>query len=387
MNSKWLVMTAVTAVATASCAAPGQTVPALGQNRVSPQVLLDSSPLARNVERPEVSPADIIELNPEMLAFLDDNVDRSKSDYTRLRQLLYALMGGDRFQLIYDDRTRTAEETFRDRRGNCLSFTNLFVAMARNLGLDASYQEVEIPPDWSLAGQSFVLSKHVNVYLRLSHDLTRIVDFNTYDFNTTYEHHVISDERARAHYYNNIGAELMLNGETPGAFANLRASIGEDPNFSPAWINLGTLYRREAYRAYAEAAFQQALKVEPHSLVAMSNLANLYEEAGLIGLAADYQERVETHRMRNPYYRYFLANEAFTNGDYAAAIEHLKYAIREREEDPRFYSLISLSYLMSGDRAEAGRWMRRAEEVAVKEQDREKYSHKLQWLMHQSVQQ
>jgi tetratricopeptide (TPR) repeat protein len=295
-------------------------------------------------------------------------------------------MGDDLFLLIYDESTRTAAETFRKRRGNCLSFTNLFVAMARNLGIDASYQEMEIPPDWSLAGESFLLSKHVNVYLQLRHDESRIVDFNIYDFSTTYEHHVIPDRRARAHYYNNIGAESMLHGETPGALANFKASLREDPTFSPAWINLGILYRREAYPAYAEAAFMQALTVEPFSLVAMSNLASLYEDQGRTDLAQTYRDRVEVHRMRNPYYRLFLAREAFASGDYDTSIEHLKHAIREREGEPRFYSLLSLSYLMEGNRHEAQRWMEKAEQAAVKKKEREKYSHKLEWLMKQSAQ-
>ena len=39
--------------------------------------------------------------------------------------------------------------------------------------------------------------------------------------------------------------------------------------------------------------------------------------------------------------------------------------------------------MMSGDRAAAERWMRKAEEVAVEEADREKYHHKLEWLMSQ----
>ena len=50
---------------------------------------------------------------------------------------------------MYDEITRTASETFRARRGNCLSFSNMFVAMARDVGLDVQFQEVEIPPDWT----------------------------------------------------------------------------------------------------------------------------------------------------------------------------------------------------------------------------------------------
>ena len=38
---------------------------------------------------------------------------------------------------------------------------------------------------------------------------------------------------------------------------------------------------------------------------------------------------------------------------------------------------------IGGDKAAAERWMRKAEAVAVQEADREKYHHKLEWLMSQ----
>ncbi|RPH98659.1 MAG: transglutaminase domain-containing protein, partial [Lysobacterales bacterium] len=108
-----------------------------------------------------------------MSAFLDGYTSPEQKEGFRLKRLLYAIMGEGTFELVYDDITRTAAETFRDQRGNCLSFTNMFVAMARHVGLDASYQEVEVPAEWSLSGQAFLLSQHVNVFLQLSHDETR----------------------------------------------------------------------------------------------------------------------------------------------------------------------------------------------------------------------
>jgi tetratricopeptide (TPR) repeat protein len=347
-------------------------------------MLLHFSPLlpAVGAQDPvaDVAGENILGLTPEMTAFLDEHIDRDANSATVLDQLLRALMGSGQFQLIYDDRTRTAQQTFRDRRGNCLSFTTLFIAMARNLGLDASYQEVEIPPDWSLFGQSFVLSRHVNVFLRLRHGETGLVDFNFYDRSTRYEGEVISDRRAHAHYFNNIGAEHMLAGDTPRALLNFFASIGEDRSFAPAWANLGVLYQREGYPEYAEAAYRAALQAERPGLAAMSNLANLYEQEGEAELAERYRERVRRHRMRNTYYRYYLASEAFASGEYSLAIRHLEHAIRQQRRDGRFYALLSSSHLMLGEHAAARRWMKKAAEVAERSSDRQRYQNKLDLL-------
>ena len=148
---------------------------------------------------------------------------------------------------------------------------------------------------------------------------------------------------------------------------------------------MGILHRREKLSAFAEAAYSRALEIDHFNPVAMSNLASLYDEAGLTQKAEQYRDWVRSHRMKNPYYRYYLARDAVAEGDYRTAIDHLKYAIRHRENESRFYSLLSVSYLMSGDKRAAERWMRKAEELAVQEADREKYHHKLEWLMSQGI--
>lgn len=378
------ILTVAAVALLAACAAPAGRS-SLDSGDITAALLLDASPLASGAALPEVAREDLLTVTPEMSAFLGDYISPKQKQAFRLKRLLYAIMGEGAFELTYDNVTRTAQETFREQRGNCLSFTNMFVAMARHVGLDASYQEVEIPAEWSLSGQSFLLSQHVNVFVRLDHDETRIVDFDILDFNTAYGRRVITDERARAHYYNNIGVEHMLNGDTALALANFRAGVREDPTFAPAWTNLGILHRREGFPAYAEAAYLQALEADRFNLVAMSNLGSLYEQEGMEERAAEYRARAAAHRNKNPYFRFYTAGEAFVAGDYQTAIGHLKYAIRKRDDEPRFYSLLSLSYLMSGDQAAARRWMEKAEAVARETAEQEKYSHKLEWLRKQAA--
>jgi len=364
-----------------SCSTSGGHLPALDSSQISTGMLLDANPLAAGVEIADLSQVDILELSPAMIAFLDRWVDPHQSEYSRLWNLLYAVMGDGTFDLIYDDITRTAQETFHDQRGNCLSFTNMFVAMSRRLGLDSNYQEVLVPPDWSVSGQTFIFNLHVNVQVDLDGHSDQMVDFNMYDFRIKYDRRIVSDNRARAHYFNNMGVEYMLKRDTLLAFANYRESIRADSSFSPAWVNLGILNNREGYPNYAEAAYLQALDAGGTEMIALSNLAALYEQEGRPELAAQYQQKVESHRMRNPYYHYQLARTAFDNGEYEAAIAHLKVAIRKNKNDDIFYYLMSLSYFNSGEKEAAKRWMKKAEDVAEKDDDKKKYHRKLDVLM------
>ena len=376
-----LVILAITLLS--SCATTTENTSRLGEIEVSTSMVLEASPLANGSTNPDFSSIDLLEMTPEMVAFVDSYMDGAQNRHARMKRLVYAIIGDGNFQLVYDGKTRTAHETFRDARGNCLSFTNLFIAMARYLEIHAEYQEVDVPPDWSLAGESFLFSQHVNVLVDLGVGFQRVVDFNMYDFRITYDRRTISDKRARAHYFNNIGVDHMLEGDTALAYANFRQALVEESLFSPAWINMGVLHRRENYPNYAEAAYRQALEIYRFNLIAMSNLANLYEEEGKEELAEQYLARVRLHRMRNPYYRYQLANSAFIDGVYKSAIKNLKYAIKKNEEEDSFYFLLSLSYLMSGEKEEAQRWMKKAEEVASRSENQQKYSRKLNLLMNQ----
>lgn len=358
--------------------------PVRDDSPVTVAMLLDHNPMVSGVQVPDLSGVDPLAMTPEMIEFVDRYVNRNHGHTARLRRLLYAIMGEGTFDLVYDDITRTAIGTFEHQQGNCLSFTNMFVAMARNVGLDASFQEVLIPPDWSIEGQSFIFSQHINVHVDLGSGYLggdQIIDFNMYDFRDTYDREVVSDSRARAHYFNNIGVEKMLAGDTLLSFANFRQSIREDETFTPAWANLGILNRREGYENLAEFAYLKALNIDPVNLVAMSNLASLYEQQGKTELAEQYRNRVKSHRMRNPYYRYMQARTLFEEGDYDGSIEHLEYAIRKKNDDDQFYSLLSLDYLMKGNREEARKWMKQAEEIAEKESDKQRYHNKFEMMV------
>lgn len=382
------MMLAVVGGGLAGCAAapPPQANPSatpVAEFGVSAQAVAQASPLEVPGLGDSLFEVDMLALSPEMLAFIDEHVDRERGESERLAQLLYAVLSGDRFRLEYDDTTGTAISTFEHRGGNCISFTNMFIAMARNLGLDASYQEVEIPPDWTVSGNTWLISEHINVLVDVKNALSRVVDFNSYDTIVDVESQstVVSDARARAHYFNNIGVERMLDDEVGLAYANLQHSIEQDTTFASSWVNMGILHRREGYEDYAEAAYLEALRHDRDNLMAMSNLADLYQQQGREEEARRYLSRVREHRMGNPFYRFRLADIAFNDGDYKSAIKNLKYAIRQKSDEDQFYYLLSLSYLMAGDKQEAQRWMKEAQEVARATKDKKRYSRKLELLM------
>jgi Flp pilus assembly protein TadD len=338
-----------------------------GEAGVAPEELLAGAGLGVPADAaPPVAGDEVLAVSPEMRGFLDRTVHRRASAQVRLQELVDAIVGAASFGFEFEDRTRTAAETFRLRRGNCLSFSNLFVALAREVGLDAAFQEVDLPPDWALDNEVFVLNRHVNVRLGLGSLGERVVDLNIDDYRSRADTRVIPDARARAHFFNNVGVERLQAGDTAGALACFRTALTEgDRRFSPAWTNLGTLYLRAGLPAAAEAAYRQALAADRGDTVAMSNLARLYEVQGDAEQAAAFRRQVARHRNQNPYYRYQLARRAFAAADFEAAVRHLKAAVRRKPDEASFCRLLGRSYLELGKERRGRHWLARADALSA----------------------
>ncbi len=347
---------------------------------ISTRVLLRAEPLTGRSDVPELNDVDVLALDQSALAFLDEHVDRDHGRAEKLYELIYAIITEGSFGLEYDGITRTAQETFDSRLGNCLSFTNLFVAMAREVGIEVTYQEMEVPPIWSQVGDTFVLSQHVNAVVDMGTLGSKVVDFNIEDYRSDFDRQLISDERALAQYYSNIGIEHLQNGNSLEALRNFRKAISTDNEFAPVWNNLGALYSQAGLYEYAESAYVQALRINPKELSAMSNLGQLYEYRGQPELADWYNKQSDQHRMHNPYYRYQLARKAFLVEDYETAIRHLKYSVRKQKNEDSFYALLGLSYLQEGNQSSARRWLEKAERVAKDDGLKRDYHHKIEML-------
>ena len=296
-------------------------------------------------------PVALTAVNEDMRAFLRQHVPAGLGPTRTIEMILQALLE-DGLQLRYDNfRTFTAEEAFYQREGNCMSFTNLFVALAREAGVHARYQEVEIPPSWTADGETWMYNLHINALVKLPVG-EQVVDFNLGDYDRDYKRRVLSDAEALARYHNNMGVHWMEQGDHERAFLHLRAALELRPRTAHVWTNLGTLYRRHGDLAAAESGYLRAVELGDDA-AANSNLARLYAQLGEQELSAWYRDRVQLFRRRNPYYLFHLAEEAYARAEYGAARQLLLTAIRRESGEHEFYRLFGLTYLQQGDLAAA----------------------------------
>ena len=323
----------------------------------------------------QLAEVDILAVNDDMRAFLSEHVPQAASNQRKVELILQAILE-EGLSLDYNAfQTLTAEQAFYQREGNCLSFTNLFVALAREVGLEAEYQEVDVPPSWDRLGNNHLFNRHINVRVRLPFEGEQAVDFNMTDFDVEYRRRRVSDEYALALYHNNMTVYWLGEQQLEQAYLHSRRAIELKPDADFFWTNLGTVHRRSGDEVRAEAAWLKAVHMgdEPS---AISNLARLYERQGRDELARQYADAADSYRKKNPYYLYSVSEQAYDSGDYATALSLLERAVRIRDNEHEFYRLMGLSHLQLGGRDAALRSFELAEQAAASEEDRARYNQK-----------
>jgi Flp pilus assembly protein TadD len=340
-----------------ACAASSVRRPEISDEELLSGKALDPSVA---VSTPVISIDEAFALDDEMRQFVRQ-VSAVGDSSARVNRLLLAMKQRGLFSLEYNEAvTQTVSGTFHDHRGNCLSFTMLFIALAREFGLHARYQLVDVPPQWNLDSDLIVIANHVNAVIdsRSDHDL--VVDFNRTNFREEYPARKVDDAYAASLFYTNLGAEALLKRDYAASFTLLREAIRARPNVASPWVNMGVLYGRQGLFNHAEAAYLHALQIAPEERSALANLAGIYEELGDTERAAEYRERVRHYQDINPYYHYARAQKAYREARYEDTLAELKRSIRLRNDESAFYALQGEALTALGRESEATKSFARA---------------------------
>lgn len=239
----------------------------------------------------ELEDIDILALNENARRFIDSHVSGVRGPYDRVRALRSAVFDADGLGFsLNNELTLTADETFERAGGNCVALANFFVAAARHLGIDARFQELE--RDRGRGEQAIdsgeegfrVIERHINVSGNIIWRGRRaryVLDYLAVpeeDFGLST---IISDQRAFAHYYNNLAVRYLQRGELETALQYLKKAILEDDRVDFVWSNLGVVYARRGDYEAAEFAYRRALDLNTENPSARRNLHKLQKRQGI----------------------------------------------------------------------------------------------------------
>ncbi len=321
---------------------------ALGSCASMPSSSIPEIPLLTGQPEREIPTVDLLAITPEMESFIRQHTQSDSRETDKAWTLAYAAMDPYLLNFDYDPQvTLPADEAFRQGKGNCLSFSAMFITMARESGLRAYFQEVEIPPNWNNVEDNLLVSKHVNavVYHR-GHTFT--MDVSRRKSREIEQTRRLSDSEAEAQYYNNLGADALIEGDTALAYAYFRKGLETHPQSAYIWSNLGVILRRNGQSEDAKLAYRTALSLQPNQSVALTNLLFMYNEDGNLEEAAKLEARVERNQRKNPYYVQHQAELALEEKRYSEAIALARKAIRMDADEYRFYYTLAQSQYQAG---------------------------------------
>ncbi|HEY5644785.1 MAG TPA: tetratricopeptide repeat protein [Pseudomonadales bacterium] len=309
---------------------------------------------------------DILGVSEHMQQFVASVVGDTRMPSAKFRRLLKGLAEHGYFGHTYiADTTRTAVDTFEHKSGNCLSYTTMFLALAREAGLKARYQIVDVPPSWDADSGYLIRYTHVNVLIEglgfdpiYGRDMS--VDFNDVLPDPEYSRAAITDIEAMALFHANLSISQLRAGESRDAFLHLKRALELDPDNADLWINLGAFYAKHEAFGQALDAYRVALHQDPRSRGAISGLGRAHYLLGNLEEAERFEALARRYRDRNPYYHYAVAQAEYERAHYDRALDAINTALGLKYRSGRFHFLKGLAEHQLGDTEQAKESFRRA---------------------------
>ncbi len=298
------------------------------------------------------------ELDADIRTLLEEKLRRAADEKRRVDQVLELIF--DRLDLQYElFPTRNAVDTYRTREGNCLSFVNLFVGVARHQGLNPAYYEVTDLQRWNRREGLVVSQGHIVAGMSVNGKLATY-DFLPYRPKSYRNFKPIDDLTAAAHFYNNVGAEALMAGDVDRAVALITIATRIAPRFDKAINNLGVCHARRGEFEKALAIYQKGLDIDPENTLILSNVARAYQQMGRPQEALALLEKIEGVNTTNPYFYLYQGELALADGKTDKAIEYMKRALQQDSEVPEVHLGFVKVYMALGETDKARHHLGRA---------------------------
>lgn len=314
----------------------------------------------------------------EMRLWLAAEVPRSNNSETQLNWLVQSLLNRSTAPLTYlAGFTGTAAEVFAKGTANCLGFSQLFVALAREIDLPVYLLRVSDLQSFERDGDLIVASAHITAAFGTP-DQRRILDFAERPVRAYRWVEEISDLTAVALYYSNRGAEELRESRTERGLELLRTAVRLDPELAEAWVNLGVAERRSGDPIAAEAAYRTALEADPSIVTGYQNLAALLRLSGREQEAEDLLALVDRAENRNPFSYIALGDLSLRLGRLDEAGRFYRRAVRLDPGQAESQAALGQWALAAGRVREAQRQLRKAQRIDPKNARVDDFARRLQ---------
>jgi Flp pilus assembly protein TadD len=303
------------------------------------------------------------EIDPEMIEWARDLLPNAGPANVKLSILLTALRDSKEPRFEYAAGfTGTVKETYRTGRYNCLSFSMMFVTLARAAGLPASFLGIRRDLEYRRIGDLVVLTRHITAgygpftdRVVLEFDIGPELDYTSAE--------PLSDTEALALWYSNRGTEEMRAEKLDEAIEMFEIAITLAPHVAQPWLNLGVAYRRADRLDDAREASLKASELEPDSLSSYQNLAVIYRHAGDEDAASRLIGLLSERRNLNPFMLLALGDDSLRERRLEDARRFYQRALKMARSEAETHAAMGLWALYAGKRDRALDWLESATQI------------------------
>lgn len=330
----------------------------------------------------KIDPAAVFAFDDEMQSFLDHEVLHRVFALGRVGALYEGLYTKDPKHFSYNAlQTRTAEEVFHTRSGNCLSYTIMTAAFAKHMGLPVQFHQVDLGEVWDRNNNIEYRIGHVNLtigeYNATSQNSAKLFDFVNPEEASNGIQEDIAENVIVAMYMNNRAAEALAKGDLNNAYWWARAAIEQSPAFITAYNTLGVIYQRHQNPVDSERVFHRILDREPDNVLALSNEIQVLEKLGQVEQAKELHNRLATIQPNPPYYFFHRGIDAMRLQDFKTAKVEFTKEVNRASYNHEFHFWLALANYYLGNMNATREQLQVAMENSPNDEQRGLYAAKL----------
>lgn len=296
---------------------------------------------------------DPLTLSPEVRARVKQHLTYEGTEKARMLRLVRYLGDADGLAFRYHpQQSLSAERAFFARQGDCMSYANLYVALARLMDVSVRFVRItQLPVTWESQGRFFESSHMAVAFGReAAWDQSLVIDFgNTHTAPWRFAlYDDVPDELAFVLFQNNVAVEKMVGGEVVEAERILRFLLGRSPDVPEVHNNLGLALLQAGRVTEAMEVLQAGVQRFPRFRPLYANAVQAARRLGDVQLAESLQHRGRALLEDDPSWNFNEGLRSYQGHAFLEAAVRFEKALSADPDNVRLLAWTARAHLAAG---------------------------------------
>ena len=295
-----------------------------------------------------------LRLSPQVRALARDKIGYDGTEKARLLKVVRFMSESEGLGFQYQTQSSLpAEKAYSARRGDCMSYANLLVALARSLDVPVRFVRItQLPVTWE-AGGRFFESSHMAVALgrNASWDQAVIVDFGNVHTSpwrfSLYDD--VSDEEAFVLFQNNVAVQRLLAGDVATAEKILGFFQAHAPEVPEIANNLSLVLLQAGRNREAMDLLHSAVERFPRFRPLFANAVQAARRLGDDEMASALEARGKELLEDEPAWNFNEGMRSYHARAYSAAALRFEKALSADPDNVRLLAWSARAHLAAGN--------------------------------------